>query len=73
MLVILSVYFLSRLSLGMVYYTLSWAFADLGGDLYLNFVLASLVELPMHAVSIICLQRYPKVSKHYSEYSERLN
>ena len=48
----------SRACLGMVYYTLSWTFADLGGDIYLNFILASLVELPMHAVCVVCLQRY---------------
>lgn len=43
----------------MSYYTLSWAFADLGGgNMYINFALASIVELPMHAVAIICLEKY---------------
>ncbi|XP_057313742.1 solute carrier family 22 member 15-like [Hydractinia symbiolongicarpus] len=31
---------------GMTYYGLSWAFADLGGDMYSNFILSFLVELP---------------------------
>ncbi|XP_057313743.1 solute carrier family 22 member 15-like [Hydractinia symbiolongicarpus] len=31
---------------GMTYYGLNWAFADLGGDMYSNFVLSFIVELP---------------------------
>ncbi|XP_057313741.1 solute carrier family 22 member 15-like [Hydractinia symbiolongicarpus] len=31
---------------GMTYYGLNWAFADLGGDMYSNFILSFLVELP---------------------------
>jgi len=43
---------------GIVYYTLSWAFADIGGDLYINFMLSIAVEVPMHLLAIIFLQKY---------------
>ena len=48
---------LSRLNLGMSYYTLAWAFADIGGDIYINFILASLTGIPMHALVIVLLDR----------------
>lgn len=48
---------LFRLNLGMSYYTLAWAFADIGGDIYINFILASLTGIPMHALAIVLLDR----------------
>jgi len=46
------------LSSGMSYYALAWAFADIGGDIYINFILASFTTIPMHALAIDFLQRF---------------
>jgi len=43
---------------GMTYYTLSWAFADLGGDMYLNFLLSFIVEIPSSFISMVAIQRF---------------
>eukprot|EP00111_Clytia_hemisphaerica_P008652 TCONS_00025298-protein len=40
---------------GMVYYALSWAFSDLGGNMYLNFVWSTLIELPGALISYFLL------------------
>ena len=43
---------------GMVYYGIALAADDLGGSLYLNFVLVSLVEFPAVIIAIVCLNRF---------------
>ena len=43
---------------GMVYYGIALAADDLGGSLYLNFVLVSLVEFPAVLIAIVCLNRF---------------
>lgn len=49
--------FLFRLNSGMVYYTFSWVFADIGGNMYVNFFLSAIVEAPMHLIAIIAMQK----------------
>lgn len=41
----------------MVYYTFSWVFADIGGNMYINFFLSAIVEAPMHLIAIIAMQK----------------
>uniref|UniRef100_A0A7M5WT68 Major facilitator superfamily (MFS) profile domain-containing protein n=1 Tax=Clytia hemisphaerica TaxID=252671 RepID=A0A7M5WT68_9CNID len=43
---------------GMVYYGISLASDDLGGSLYLNYVLVSLIELPAHVFAIDFSNRF---------------
>jgi len=43
---------------GMSFYTITWAFADLGGDKYLNFIMSTVVEVPSFFISIFVLQRF---------------
>ena len=50
-------YPLYRFHAGMTYYGLSWSFADLGGDMYANFILSMLVEIPAGLLLIPVLQR----------------
>ena len=46
----------------MVYYTFSWVFADIGGNMYINFFLSAIVEAPMHLIAIIAMQKWVKLS-----------
>ena len=46
-----------RFNCGMTYYTLSWAFADLGGDMFINLIVSLLLEIPGHLFSNILMHR----------------
>ena len=50
-------YYFFRFNSGMTYYALSWAFADLGGDMYLNFIMSLFVELPGVFISNYLMHR----------------
>lgn len=43
---------------GMSYYAMNWEFADIGGDMYVNFILSFLVEIPGNIVCILTLDRF---------------
>lgn len=41
----------------MVYYSLSWAFADLGGDMFVNFLLSIIIEIPGGLISLVLMEK----------------
>ena len=43
---------------GMTYYAMNWQFADIGGNMYFNFILSFLVEIPGAFVVLFTLQRF---------------
>jgi len=45
-------------ALGLVYYALSFATSDIGGDLYVNFILLGLVEVPACIVTVYIFEKF---------------
>ena len=44
---------------GMVYYGISMASDNLGGDMYRDFILTSLVEIPANILVVVLGNKYP--------------
>lgn len=49
----MTIYFSARFVNGMVYYGISMASDNLGGNMYRDFVLTSLVEIPANVLVIV--------------------
>ena len=63
-LVVLSMTFIPRLVVSMVYYGLSLNTGNLGGDFYLNFFLSGLVEIPATIMVQLLLNRLGRKPVH---------
>uniref|UniRef100_A0A8D8RIR3 Organic cation transporter protein n=1 Tax=Cacopsylla melanoneura TaxID=428564 RepID=A0A8D8RIR3_9HEMI len=42
----------------LIYYGLSWNTSNLGGNMYINFVISGLVEIPAYTLNMLCLDKF---------------
>uniref|UniRef100_A0A8D8ZQ27 Organic cation transporter-like protein n=2 Tax=Cacopsylla melanoneura TaxID=428564 RepID=A0A8D8ZQ27_9HEMI len=47
-----------RFVCNLIYYGLSWNTSNLGGNMYINFVISGLVEIPAYTLNMLCLDKF---------------